>query len=332
MNSYLKRTSFACFSVLTLHIAAVLMVSLVMQSGQVYAASYTEINEKKDGQYDVTFGGKLFTTVHTKGHAKPILYPIIGPGDVRMTRDYPMKKGTAGEREDHPHHQSLWFTHGDVNGVSFWHIGKGSGQIVTTKVEKPVNSGSQASIVLHNKWVDSKGKVHCTDKQKITFHKPRMDGKIEYSMIDYEVTITASEGDVKFGDTKEGTMGIRTNPALRVNKGAAAVNSEGVTGKAVWGKKASWVDYSAKIGGKVVGVGIIDHPTNRRHPTTWHARDYGLVAANPFGLKHFQGKKNGEGNMVIKKGESVSFKYRFVFHQGDAKAANLAARLKEFGK
>ena len=310
----------------------VAIIALLAAGSAVSAASFVEINEGKDGQYHVTFGGKLFTTLHVKEHAKPILYPIIGPHDVRMTRDYPMKKGTPNEAKDHPHHQSLWFTHGDVNGVSFWHIGKDAGHIKTVKIVEKVNNGSRAWIVLNNNWVDVKGKIICTDTQKITFHKGRTNSAGTYSMIDYEVTIHASHGDVKFGDTKEGTMGIRMHASLRIDKGASAVNSEGVTGAAIWGKNAAWLDYSNKIDGNVVGVAIFDHPANPRHPTTWHARAYGLVAANPFGLHNFKKAKPGTGALVVKKGSDLKFKYRFVFHSGNAKSAEIAKRYTEWTK
>lgn len=309
----------------------VAVIALLTIASVASAASYVEISEAKGGTFNVTFGGKLFTTLHTKGVPKPILYPIIGPNGVRMTRDYPMVKGTKDERSDHPHHQSLWYTHGDVNGVSFWHIGKDAGNIKTLKANA-TNSGSSASIVLNNAWNDAKGKTLLTDTQKITFHKYRSDKAGDYAMIDYQVTLHASEGDVTFGDTKEGSMGIRTNPALRVNKGATAVNSAGDSGKSVWGKAAAWVDYSAKINDKVVGVAILDHPANPRHPTTWHARDYGLVAANPFGLSYFQKKPKGTGNMKLKKGDSVTFKYRFVFHGGDSKTGDIAKRFIEWSE
>ncbi len=312
-------------------------VAVLVISASASAASYVEINEKKDGKYDVTFGGKLFTTVHTKGYAKPILYPIIGPQGIRMTRDYPMVKGTKDERSDHPHHQSLWYTHGDVNGVSFWHIGKDTGTIKTVSV-KTQNKGAAATIDLQNQWNDAKGKTLLTDAQSITFHKyyainngPTVGKRdLIYAMIDYQITLKATEGDVTFGDTKEGTMGIRTHAMLRVNKGATAINSEGVTGKAVWGKAAAWVDYSNKIDGKLVGIAIFDHPSNPRHPSTWHARDYGLVAANPFGYSYFMKKPRGTGNLKIKKGDSVTFKYRFLFHEGDAKTGQVAKRYKEW--
>jgi len=290
------------------------------------------------GKIEVRLDGKLFTEYRYEGYAKPILYPIIGPGGVPMTRNYPMKKGVKGEATDHPHHTSLWYTHGDVNGHDFWAVGKGKGKIVRDGAVKVVASDTLAAIRTRNKWLAANGKVQCTDERTIAF--PPVDGG---RAIDYEITIKASEGDVTFGDTKEGTMAIRTNPVLRVTGPLArgkCCNSEGIKGKGIWGKRARWVDYWAPIdpsadsgqAGKTVGVAIFDHPSNPRHPTRWHARTYGLVTANPFGLHHFAGKPKGAGNMTIKAGKSVTFRYRFLFHSGDVKQAGIAERYEEFAK
>ena len=138
-----------------------------------------------------------------------------------------------------------------------------------------------------------------------------------------------------FGDTKEGTMGIRTHPNLRLRNDARrgvttangqALNSAGDRDGKLWGKRAKWVDYWGKIGDHIVGVAIFEHPSSARHPTWWHARDYGLVAANAFGVHDFEKKPRGTGDMVIEAGGSVTFKYRFLFHEGDAEAAKIAER------
>jgi len=291
-----------------------------------------KVEAKDDGKsIAVTIDGQPFATLCHKGYAKPIIYPIFGPGGALMIRHHPMKKGVEGERPDHPHHQSLWYTHGSVNGISFWHLGKNAGTIVCklAKIVVPegktvVGASNSASVYLENDWKKADGSIVLTDHQHIKFVALSNGDRA----IDYTVELIASHGDVTFGDTKEGSAGIRTNPALRINRGADARNSEGVKGKGIWGKRAKWVDYSAKIDGKEVGVSIFDHPTNLRHPTWWHARDYGLVAANPFGIHDFERKPGGTGNLVIKKGNSVIFRYRFLFHAGNADKANVEAQWK----
>jgi hypothetical protein len=75
-----------------------------------------------------------------------------------------------------------------------------------------------------------------------------------------------------------------------------------------------------------VGVAIFDHPSNPRHPTWWHVRDYGLFAANPFGVHNFEKKEKGVGDLIIKDGEALTWKYRFFFHRGDTQEAGVDHR------
>ena len=289
------------------------------------AAEEGPIAIKKNGDnLRVEIDGKLFTEYISTGYNKPVLYPVIGPHGIGMTRNYPFKE-VEGEAKDHVHHASLWFTHGEVNGISFWHNGKDTGKIIPTELVRS-KGGRQGSIVSKNNWVGPDGKVVCTDRTAIGFRKMKNG-----MFVSFNVTIFASEGDVTFGDTKEGSMGIRTHPNLRLTNGKGvttanghALNSAGNKDKELWGKRAKWVDYWGNIDGHTVGVAILDHPDNLRHPTWWHARDYGLVAANPFGIHNFEGKKKGVGDFKLKKGEKQSFRYGILFHEGDAQVADIA--------
>ncbi|HEX2747872.1 MAG TPA: PmoA family protein, partial [Verrucomicrobiales bacterium] len=280
------------------------------------------------GVVTVRIGNELFTELHYREYAKPILAPVNGPGGVKMTRQWPMGDALPGEATDHPHHKGLWFTHGAVNGTDFWAESEKTGKIVVSG--KPaIKAGSgEVTIETSEDWKAPDGKRVC---QSATSIRCGTDGADR--TIDYTITIKASEGDVTFGDTKEGTMGIRSNPVLNLKgTGAAghALNSEGLKDEAIWGKAARWVDYTAPVEGKVTGIACFDHPSNLRHPTTWHAREYGLIAANPFGLHDFEKKPKGTGDYVIKKGESLTLRYRWLFHTGDTGAAKIEERWKKW--
>ena len=290
---------------------------------------------KEEGKAVVTIDGGPFTEYVFEGHSKPILYPVIGPTGVEMTRNYPMKEDVDNEARDHPHHKSLWFTHDDVNGVHFWleYPRRGSplrpGKIAQQQITIDGNS-----IRTQDHWLDPDGKPVCSDARLLTFGVTPAG-----RYIDMQITLRASHGDVVFGDTKEGTMGIRTHPLLRLQSDekrgnhtakGKSVNSEGVEGRAMWGKRAKWVDYWAPIKGETVGVAIFDHPSNPRHPTWWHARHYGLVAANPFGIHDFEEKPARTGDLKIEAGKSVTFRYRFLFHRGDVKQANITGEYQAF--
>jgi len=273
----------------------------------------------------VEINGKLFTEYNFKDAPFPYFYPVIGPTGVNITRHWPMKEG-KDEAQDHRHHRSLWFTHGEVNGRDFW---QGRNDRIVHNKFLEVSSGRKVGIIQsQNNWVGSDGKVVCTDTRTHRFYN-RPDGQ----MMDFEITIQASHGKVILGDTKEGSMAIRLAPTMRlrgkVGKGHI-VNSEGVRDKATWGKRAAWCDYYGPVEGQVVGVAIFDHPKNPKHPTWWHVRDYGLFAANPFGVHNFEGKPKGTGDITIPAGQSLTFRYRLYFHKGDEKQAKVAEHYREY--
>jgi sugar phosphate isomerase/epimerase len=280
-----------------------------------------------DDKVTVEINGKLFTEYYTKDVIRPYFYPVIGPTGQPVIRHWPIKDGGPDELpHDHPHHKSLWYTHGAVNGVDFWSDGKG--KIVHGKFLE-VSSGPQVGVIKsENQWVAPDGKVTCTDTRTHRFYNTP-NGTI----MDWEITLHASNGQVTFGDTKEGSMAIRLAPTMQT-KGKVAkghiINSEGQTGDATWGKRAAWCDYYGPVKDEVVGIAIFDHPSNPRHPTWWHVRDYGLFAVNPFGIHDFEKKPAGAGDFVIPAGESATFKYRFYFHKGDEKQGQVAEHFRDY--
>lgn len=284
--------------------------------------------DQVDNKLRVEINGKLFTEYNYQDVPRPYFYPVIGPTGALVVRNWPMKDINPDEAHDHVHHKSLWFTHGEINGTDFWGEGDKSGKVVHDKFLK-VNSGPETGeIVSTDKYVAKDGTVVCTDTRTHRFASTP-DGNI----MDWEITLHASNGQVTMGDTKEGSMAIRLAPTMRlkgtVGKGHI-INSEGVTDGNTWGKRASWVDYYGPVEGGIVGVAIFDHPDNPRHPTWWHVRDYGLFAVNPFGIHDFEKKPAGAGDMVIPAGQSVTFKYRFYFHKGDEKQGKVAEHYNQY--
>lgn len=314
--------------------ATLLAGGLVCASAQ-DAKSGVRLTELAD-RVRVEINGQLFTEYVFKDVPRPFCYPLIGPAGLPMTRNFPMKDA-AGEDKDHKHHRSVWFTHGSVNGQDFWSEDRQFGKIVHDGFAE-VTSGKDSGVIRSkNKWVANDGKVICTDELTVRFHNRPPNERL----FDYEITIHASNGELTFGDTKEGSMAIRLNETMRLkpNKENAGkptghiVNSEGVRDEKTWGKRAAWCDYYGPVEGKTVGVAMFDHPQNPRHPTWWHVRDYGLFAANPFGRHDFESLPDKTaGNLVVPAGESVTFRYRFYVHEGDEKQSKVAERYAEYVK
>lgn len=295
------------------------------------AAEGVKITEKED-RLAVEINGELFTEYHFKGAPHTYFYPLLGPGGLAMTRDYPMVPDSKNEEHDHPHHRSLWFSHGDVNKIDFWTEGANTGKILHDKFIE-VKSGSDFGLIKsENKWVAPNGEVTCRSEQTVRiYNRPQNE-----RLMDFEVTIKAGDKPLVFGDTKEGTFGIRVAETMRLvqpknKKGEGRIIQDtGVTNAETWGKRAAWCDYSGPVKGKTMGIAIFDNPQNPRHPTYWHVRDYGLFAVNPFGIHEFEKKPAGTGNFTIEAGQSATFRYRVYIHEGDEKQGKVAERYKEY--
>ncbi|MGC8744617.1 MAG: PmoA family protein [Verrucomicrobiia bacterium] len=310
---------------------------------------------KYDDRVSVEINGKLFTEFWYKGDQHPAVittksadgkenkrlvptkhtyyYPLIGPGGVQMTRKWPIVPNTTDEEHDHPHHRSLWFSHGSVNGIDFWSEEPKAGKIVHDSFFE-LNSGKDFGIIRStSKWIAPDGKVVMTDERLFKVYNTPENERL----LDFEITLKAPENeDVILGDTKEGSLGIRIAESMRLTRGknrpgeGHIIQSTGVKDNATWGKRAEWCDYYGPVDGKIVGIAIFDHPDNPRHPTYWHVRDYGLFAANPFGIHDFEKKPSGTGDMKIPAGKSVTYKYRIYIHQGNETEAKVAEKYKEY--
>ena len=314
------------------------MLRAILSAGVVFVLgmgaverSFAEITvEPSEKGATVKVDGELFTEYITGfGEGEiletPILWPILGPTGKAMTRSYPMAEGHKSERKDHPHHRSLWFTHGDVNGFSFWH----RDPIKHVRFVE-LASGPTGKIVSENRWTDREGKVQCCDQRTFIFGADK-----DSRWIDVEIVVKAVDIPVKFGDTKEGTFGVRVAGTMKVDAakpnarhgvpetdpswGGHIVNSEDQRDVDAWGKRAAWVDYYGPVEGETVGLAILNHPTSFRYPTYWHVRTYGLFAANPFGIHDFEKDKSADGSHMLKPGESMVLRYRVLLHKGDEK-------------
>ena len=302
-----------------------------------------KITEQSD-KVRIEINGEHFTDYCFKGAPHVYFHPLLGPGGAKMTRAWPMED-VPGEEHDHKHHRSLWYSHGAVNGIDFWAEGDKSGKILHDKFLE-VKGGADSGVIRSTcKWVAPSGETTMTDERVFrVYARPGSE-----RLFDFEITLKAGDRDVVLGDTKEGTMAVRVNESMRgtlprkpgerktpVGKGrivqSTGTQSSGEGDDKAWGKRAAWCDYSGPVDGKTFGIAIFDHPSNPKHPTWWHVREYGLFAANPFGVHDFERQPPGTGNLTIEAKKSVTFKYRFLIHEGDEKEAKVAERYKQYSE
>lgn len=282
----------------------------------------TSIKVEVGGQHFTTY---IFAPGTDANFHRPYCYPVMASDGKAMTSDQ-----TVTNPKEHPHHRSVWVSHGAVNGVDHWaHKGAKQKHVKFDKVEGD-------TIVDQIVWGGKTDADPDLLKETRTLRFFALEDGARG--IDLTVALTPAGNEaVTLADTKEaGLAAVRVHPQMGnsakgdAKKAAALVTATGATGeKAVWGKSANWCDASGQIDGKPYGVAIFDHPSNPRHPTCWHTREYGLHAANCFGLHDFdKTQPKGAGDLKIEPGKTVTFKYRILFHTGDAKAAGLEAKYK----
>lgn len=287
----------------------------------------------------------------------PIIWPICSAAGTLMTRGFPMderdypdesaafKNILANSRldsltanKDHIHHRSLWFNHGDVNGVDFW--GPDRGQIVQQGVFSITEEAHSVAVKVFTAWIPQPNEAPlCVDIRTITFGA--MADRPEIRYIDYDVKLSADADRVTLADSKEGTFGYRTPGSMDADAdkrssrwGGKILTSAHLEGEAAWGKRASWVDYYGPVPKRLsdselaqvnpenpdsipltqAGVDIMNHPRGFRYPSWYHVRTYGLFAVNPFGIKDFEPESRLDGTVTLEKGDSLSFYYRVLIH------------------
>lgn len=275
------------------------------------------VQPAEDGSgWNVYEGDQLVAGYLFDSNGKPIVYPLVTRDGHELTRDFPMREGGPNERKDHDHHRSLWLTHGEVNGIDFWldDADRNCGTIRHRRGSAAIDKASGAAVIdTENDWLAPDGERVLSDRRRFTFRT--VDGR---RVVDCEFELIASEGDVNFGDTKEGTFGIRVAGTMKADAdpGGTITNADGQQGKDAWGQESPWVDYSGPVDGETVGITVHYHPTSFSFPCRWHVRTYGLFAANPFGVHHFVGGDRTDGH-TLPSGDSLRMNFRVVLHDGE---------------
>jgi len=298
------------------------------------------VAEPQQHTVKVFVGKQLFASfLYPDSMEKPVLFDVHAANNMIVTRSFPLYTIT-GEPTDHPHHAGIWFNFENVNGLDFWNNSyaipaekkKGYGWIKTDRIIETV-SGVKGILSYHANWKNQDNETLLEETTRFEF-----SGTDHLRIIDRITSLTAQR-DVLMKDAKDGLLGFRMAHALQMpstedqeftdNKGIKTIvkagtdtvakgnylTSEGKSGNDAWSTRAVWCKAFTKMGSDSISVAIIDHPLNPNYPTYWHARGYGLFAANPLGENIFT-KGERSKNLQIKKGETVIFRYRIVIESG----------------
>jgi Family of unknown function (DUF6807) len=328
---------------------AIVLVALALSAGAVpvktVALGVTVTPNAAARRVDVSIGGRPFTSyVWPERLKKPVLYPVRSASGRLVTRGWPLDP-RPGERVDHPHQVGLWFVYGDVNGVDFWNNSEAltpeeqakMGTIVHRKIVDARGGADSGTLVTDMDWIGPGNVTFLHERATFTF-----GGDATSRTIDRVTTLTAADRRVVFNDNKEGLFGMRvarqleqpsTTPDTFTDASGRATtvkvldntgitgsytSSEGKTGDAVWGTRGKWTMLTGQIGTEALTLAIFDHPNNFGFPTHWHARGYGLFAANPVGQKALTEGKDLPLEIALEPGASVTFRYRLVILSGKA--------------
>ena len=282
---------------------------------------------------EVAVDGAHWCDYHYAAHpVRSYLHPVIGPYGIPMTRAWPLQDGVPGEEHDHVHHRSFWVAHGLVNGVDFWTEAEGHGFQAHGGFEAMHSGPTFGRIVQRVSWRKddpATGTPLLEERRTLTFWNTPASARL----LDLTVAFHAAHGAVTFGDTKEGGLcSVRVPEAIKGTRDGVISNAYGGIHEAEnWGQRAPWVDYSGDLNDagdtrRTVGVAIFDHPRNPHYPTHWHVRGYGLFAANPFGLADYRSGYRQCGDWTLAAGERATFRYRVLWHAGDAAEARVGER------
>lgn len=254
----------------------------------------------------VHLDGKQFATfVHTESPVgRPYISNVYTTDKVKVTRNHPT---TKDDPDDHPHHQGIFFTWGQLNGVDYWHM---RGQTIHDSYIKKPTDGKIGYFSTRSYYLaaDKKTRVAREDATYTFRNTP-------YGiLITLQATITGETDAAVFGSKEEGGLAVRMSKDLTVDSGAEMTDDQGRSGgKQIWSKTAKWVDYAGKKENRWVGITLFANPASFRQ-CWWHARDYGLLAANPLGPLNDPKQK-----VILKKGESFNVHYGVMIHSDAAK-------------
>jgi hypothetical protein len=339
--------------------ALVICVAMITKSSGSAAPSNDRIKvtpNESARHVDISIDGKPFTSyIWPDSLAKPVLYPLRSATGTIVTRGFPLEP-RPGERVDHPHHAGLWFNYGNVNGFDFWNNSTAikpedaakMGSIFHRAIVSATSGADRGELVVDADWITGKQLV-LKEHTRFIFR-----GDSKFRSVDRITTLQAQSEKVVFNDDKEGLLGMRVARALEMPSDKAEVftdasgrptpvakmdntgvngkylTSEGKTGDAAWGTRGRWCILTATIGDDPVTIAILDHPKNPGYPTYWHARGYGLFAANPLAPKIFTDGKAPAMNFTLEPHQSATFRYRVLILPKIASAADAEANYKSF--
>jgi hypothetical protein len=343
------RTALVC-------VVTALMLLTIAANAQEPEKGIRVVKDEAARRVDIFVDGQPFTSYTWPEKLKvPVLYPLRTARGTIVTRGFPLEP-RPGERVDHPHHAGFWLNYGNVNGVDFWNNSvalppeqqKKMGIVAHRRIVRAVGGQDRGRLDVEMEWLMPDGSPILREATTFIFRAGQ-----DLRAVDRITTLTALDKRVLFHDDKEGMLGMRvrreleqpsneplvftdasghpTSVKVMDNIGVTGLyrSSEGKTGDAVWGTRARWTMLTGKVGEEPVTLVMFDHPKNVGYPTYWHARGYGLFAANPLGQEVFSNGKE-KLNFTLEPKQSVTFRYSLLILSAPATPDQVEAQYRRF--
>lgn len=316
--------------------ALLFIAAIGLGTAFVKASERLTVTQESDG-VTIWTGDEVFARYLKRSGTRPVLWPVVGPSGNRVTRAYPVSALGPNESPDHVHHRSMWIGYEGVNGVDFWHEPESDrvrplpvGTVRHREFVRADSTGKVATVGSRNDWLDPDGHCVCHDQRLLEFRTGA-----GWRAIDCTIDLWSPDGELVFGDTKEGFFAVRVAGSMKVDAGLGGrlSNSRGQVNDAAWGRPAEWLDYSGPVDDGDAGITIFAHPSNTKPAPRWHARPYGLLAANPFGEAPYENEPTDlRGGRTIAEGETLRMRFRVLLHDGRASPERLESESRDFAR
>jgi hypothetical protein len=336
--------------------SAMIIASSLFAAPPAPGKGVTVMPNEASNRVDVLVDGQPFTSyIWPDTLKKPVLFPLRTASGTIITRGYPLEP-RPGERTDHPHHVGLWLNYENVNGVDFWNNSTAQppeqqakmGTIVHRRIVKTSSGVDQGDLEVEMDWLMPDGQPVLHETADFIF---RAGPGVR--IVDQISTLTALDKAVVFKDAKDGMLGLRVRRELEQPSTDAVTytdasgrpttvkamdtngvtgmyrSSEGKMGDAVWSTRGRWTMLTGRVNQEDITLVLFDNPKNVGFPTYWHARGYGLFAANPLGAAAFSNGKE-RLDLTLQPKQSVTFRYRLAILDSAAAPDQAEAQYRQF--
>ncbi len=288
---------------LTIYLGSALLPAQDRDNVSLPQLSVTDSGKELTFQHD---GQAIATYVYSHDKVlRPFFANLKTLSGIKVSRNFPPIPGT--DETDHATmHPGIWLAFGDLSGNDFW---RNKSKVQHQGfVSPPATDKGVLEFIQKKRYLDADESPVCDEVCRCTLRT--LDGGV---LIEIDSTFS-SDREFYFGDQEEMGLGIRVATAITEKRGGQITDSQGrTTARQVWSQPSAWCDYSGRVGDTEIGMMILCHPDNFRN--SWmHARDYGVIAANPFG-RNAMGKGPPDKTWV-RPGETLRLRYGVFVHQG----------------